>query len=177
MCCIERIGDLNPEVQDPLNLAGLATDLYLEGVWLQILHGDKWPLAMLPYFVHGADVRVVQRGGRACLSLKSFENLRIARHLLRQELQGYFPTELEVFGFVDFTHSAAAKETHDLEASGNDFVGLEQLRGRGSNKEFVSWQNRLTQKAAGLFVVGQQFLHFFTKIGLGAKTQQKRITL
>ena len=91
----------------------------------------KGLLSCLRQIVDGADVGVVERRGGPGLTLKAFQGLRSAGQLFRQELQRHPPTEVQVFGFVDDTHTAAAEL-----ASGSDSA----RRPRRSSKRSPRWE-------------------------------------
>src|SRR5271154_7028337 len=80
---------------------------------IQKLHGDECLAVLVVDFVDGADVGVIQRRGRLGFALKTGERLRVFGYVVGQELKGYEPAELYVFGFVDHTHPAAAEFLDD----------------------------------------------------------------
>src|SRR6185312_4145253 len=51
---------------------------------------------------------MVQRGRSAGFSSKAFQNLRVARNISWQELEGDVPAKFEVFSLVHYTHPARA---------------------------------------------------------------------
>ena len=59
--------------------------------------------------VDGADVGMVQGGGGAGLTLEALERLRVLGYFVGQKLEGDKAAELDVLGFVDHTHPAAAE--------------------------------------------------------------------
>jgi hypothetical protein len=63
--------------------------------------------------VNGADLRVIERGGRPRLTAKTFQRLRVLGQIVREEFQGDEATEIGVLGFVDNTHPAAAQLLDD----------------------------------------------------------------
>jgi hypothetical protein len=52
---------------------------------------------------------MVQGGGSSGLAAKTLEGLRVAGHLLGQELQGDKTAQVGVFGLVNDAHAAAAE--------------------------------------------------------------------
>src|SRR5271157_2268834 len=80
---------------------------------LQQLHGNKVPAVILSDFVNGADIWVVQRRRRARFALKPLQRKRIFFRLGGQELERDMPTEVDVLGFVDHSHSSAAQLRQD----------------------------------------------------------------
>ena len=64
---------------------------------------------LLADIVNGADIGMVQGGGRLRFALKAGQRLRISRHVVGQELQGNKTVKTGVFGLVDYSHAAAAE--------------------------------------------------------------------
>jgi len=83
---------------------------------VQVLHGDKALAFVLAHFVDGADVGVIQRGGRAGFAAETLEGDRVLGHVLRQELEGHKAAEFRVLSLVDHTHAAAADLVDDFVA-------------------------------------------------------------
>jgi hypothetical protein len=63
--------------------------------------------------VHGDDVRVIERGGRAGLVLEPLQPLRVEHPGERQHLESHPPTKRNLFGFVDHAHAAPADLAND----------------------------------------------------------------
>src|SRR5258708_37749087 len=80
--------------------------------------------------MNGANTGMIEGGGGAGFAEKAFERLRIAARVFGEEFQRDAPAELGVFGFVDDTHTAAAKLAEDA-VVGDGFVehGREVNRG------------------------------------------------
>ena len=57
---IQRVGDLDRQVEQRLNLERLAFDQVPEGLPFQQLHGNEWLAFVLADFVDGADVGMVE---------------------------------------------------------------------------------------------------------------------
>ena len=66
--------------------------------------------------VDSQDVRVVERGGHLCLSLKAAARGAV-RQLGGQELDRHRPAELGIDGTKHFTHAAGAEESFNLVSS------------------------------------------------------------
>src|SRR5208282_2444927 len=110
---IQRIGDLDAEINRRLNLQRLAGDLVPQGVPLKQFHrNEASPIGVID-FVDRADVLVVQGRRRLGFPLESAERLRIVGELFGKEFQSDVATELEVFGLIDHTHSAPADFAED----------------------------------------------------------------
>jgi hypothetical protein len=59
--------------------------------------------------VDGANIRVIQCGGRLRLTLEAAKRLRITSHLVGQELEGNEAVEAGIFGLIDDAHTPAAE--------------------------------------------------------------------
>ena len=68
---------------------------------------------MLPDFVDGADVRVIQRGSSLSFSLETSQRLGVFGYFFGQELQRDKSVEGYVLGLVDDAHPAAAELLDD----------------------------------------------------------------
>ena len=60
--------------------------------------------------MEGADVRVVQGGDGAGLTLEPLLQVRVSGHMLGQHLDGDGPVEACVPGLVDLTHAPGTQE-------------------------------------------------------------------
>ena len=85
----------------------------LERRSIQKLHRDERVPLLLRDLVDGANIRMVQCGSRTRLAAEPFERLRIARYVIRQELQRHKAAELSIFGLVNNAHPSAAKPFND----------------------------------------------------------------
>ena len=75
---------------------------------LHQLHRDKGAAIGLVNLVNRTDIRMVQRGGRACLEAKTLKRLRVVCEFFGKKLQRNMAAELQVFGFVNHAHAATA---------------------------------------------------------------------
>ena len=80
-----------------------------ESLAVEELHHEEVAALVFVDVVNNADVRVVQRGGRARFAAETFERVGIARGVVRQELQRDEAAELGVFSTVDHAHTAATQ--------------------------------------------------------------------
>src|ERR1700728_30070 len=76
---------------------------------VQKLHDNERLPLVLPNFVDGADVGMVQGRSGACFAAKTFQSLRNLRDIFRQKLEGDEAPKLGVLGLVNHTHAAAAQ--------------------------------------------------------------------
>ncbi len=105
VCGIERVGDLDAQIEHRFDLQRLASDPVPERLPLQQFHGDEGSPIGLVDLVDRADVRVVQGGRSFGLPLETAESLRVVGEFVGKELQGDVATELQVFRLVDHTHA------------------------------------------------------------------------
>src|SRR5579863_5219178 len=110
---VERVGDLDAQIEHRLNLHRLAGDAVPEGLALQQFHGDESSAIGLVNFVNGADVGVVQRRRGLGFALETAESLRVVGEVIGQEFQGNVTAELEVFGLIHHTHPTTADLAKD----------------------------------------------------------------
>ncbi len=110
---IERVSDLDTEVQQLFNLERTALDLVLEGYAIQILHGDESFPVLLADVVDGADIGMVQGRSCLCFALEAAEGLGIFGHVFRKKFQRDKAAESCVFSLVDHAHSATAEHLND----------------------------------------------------------------
>ena len=81
----------------------------LQRLSFQQFHGDEMLAVRFVDLVNRADVRVIERGGGKGFALESFSGRGIILHFRGQKFQRDMAAQLEVFGFVDHTHPAAAE--------------------------------------------------------------------
>ncbi len=113
MSGIERVGDLDTQVNQTVGFERAAEYRFPQSLAFEKLHHDEAQAAVLPNFVNGADVGMVQSGSGAGFAAKTFEGLRVVRDIVGQELQRDEAAERGVFGAVDDTHPAAAQLVED----------------------------------------------------------------
>ena len=133
MCRVERIGNLDAQIENRLDLQRLATDLVSERLPLQQFHGDEGSPIGLVDFVDRADVRMVQRGRSFGLPLESAKGLGIVGEFVGKELQGDVAAELEVFGLVHNAHAPAADLAEDT------VMGNRLPHGMGGSSHWRKW--------------------------------------
>ena len=88
----------------------------LERLALHPLHHEEGLPVVDACVVHGADVRMVEGGGRAGLALEAIQGIRGLCCVLRQELHGNAAAALRVFRLIDDSHSSTAKLRQNLVA-------------------------------------------------------------
>ncbi len=110
---IERICNLDGQWQQNFQFERPSRNAVLQSHAIQEFHGDERLPVLLADVVNGADVGVIQRRSSLRLTLKPAKRLRIARHFVRQKLQGDETMQPSVFGLIDNTHSAATELLDD----------------------------------------------------------------
>jgi hypothetical protein len=68
---------------------------------------------MLPDFVNGADVRMIQRRCGAGFPTETLERLRVSGKVLGQEFQGHKASQRSVLCFVNDAHAATTEFFED----------------------------------------------------------------
>jgi hypothetical protein len=78
------------------------------------------------------DVGMIERRQHLGLTFKTHQTLGVSGQSFGQHLDGYFPIQPGVTGFVYFTHSAGANGRKNL--VGTEFVACRERHGRDSAK-------------------------------------------
>ena len=106
---VQRIGDFRRQLKHLFERQRLSAEQMLQRLSFQQFHGDEVLAVRFVDLVNGADVRVIERGGGKGFPLESFSGRGIILHFRGQKFQRDMAAQLEVFGFVDHTHPAAAE--------------------------------------------------------------------
>jgi hypothetical protein len=125
---LQRVRDLDSEVEKLADLEGLAPHALRQGLPVEQLHDDEMPPLVLLDRVHGADAGVVERGGGPGLPLEPLEDRRVALHLVGEELDRHPPAEARVLRLEDDSHAARAEPAQDL-----------VMRHRAADLDFHLW--------------------------------------
>ena len=105
---LEAARNLFGEVHRFVERKGALRELFLERLPFVVGHGDEQPAVLgLVDFVDGADVRMIESRSRLGFDDEALFSLRVVAELGRQELERHDPTELQVRGAIDHTHTAA----------------------------------------------------------------------
>ena len=86
---VERISDLNYNLQDLSTVERLSGDEVFERVPFQRLHHNKRVPIRFVNLMNSANVGMVKRRGSTCLALKSLQCLVVARQLWWEKLECY----------------------------------------------------------------------------------------
>ena len=114
---LERVGDLDPVVEEQAHVERLPAHPLGEGGALDELHHDERPSLVLLDRIDGADAGVVQRRGRPRLALEALEHREVVLEARGKHLDRDAPAEVGVLGFVHHAHAAGAEQTNDLVVS------------------------------------------------------------
>ena len=106
---IERVRNLNPQLQHLLKRQRLAGNAVLQCGAFHEFHGDETASAIFRDFVDGADVWMIERRGCLGFALEAAECLRVFGYVVGQEFESDEPAELYIFGLVNHAHTAATE--------------------------------------------------------------------
>ena len=110
---VERVGDFDAQRERHLQFHRTSGDHVLEGHAVQELHDEESAAVVLADVVDGADVGMIQGGGRLGLAAETLQGLMILREIVGEEFQSDETAQTGVLGFVDDTHAATAELLHD----------------------------------------------------------------
>ena len=110
---VERICELDTPLHQAIQRHRPGSQAAVQSLALQQFHGDERLLMLVlkPGFFHRidrADVGMVQSRRSAGLKQETIQSVLITRELRRKKLQRHPAPQVEVFGAVDNSHSAAA---------------------------------------------------------------------
>ncbi len=74
---------------------------------VQVLHHDERAAVVLPNFVNGADVGMVEGGGCPGFASKALQCLGVLGHVLGQKLQRHRAPQHRIFRSINHTHPTA----------------------------------------------------------------------
>ncbi len=123
---VQSISYLYRERQRLLRIKWLSGDQGFESRSLQVLHGNEGLAILFAHLIDRADVRMIQRGCSARLTVESAQRLRVGGEPVGKELQGDEAAKRRVLRFIDDPHTTAAKLIHDVVMRD----GLADKRGR-----------------------------------------------
>ena len=106
--CRKRIGDLRADVADKSRRQRTLLEALGQRLAGEVLHHQEHRTLVLADVVERADVRVVQRRGRAGFAPEPIKGVPVAGQIGGQELEGHAPAQPGVLGLVNNTHTAAA---------------------------------------------------------------------
>jgi hypothetical protein len=113
MCRLKSVGNLDGDGQKNVRFHGTPRHSVFQCQPVQKLHGDERLARVLSNLVNGADVGMIQRGGRAGFPAEAFQCLRVLCPVFGKEFQRREAAEFRVFRLVHHAHPATAKLLDD----------------------------------------------------------------
>ena len=107
--CVERICDLNAEVQNFFERERLALNATFQGLSIQELHRNEVLTVLFTDVVNRVNVRVVECRSGFSLALETFQQLRIIGQISWKKFQGDRTVQARVLRLVDHTHTPASE--------------------------------------------------------------------
>jgi hypothetical protein len=101
------------------------------------LHDDERLTVLLPDFMDGADVGMIQRGSSPSFALEAGARLWVFRHFIGQELQGNEAVQVYIFGLTDNPHPPATKPFDDA---------VNAISSGRSLARILTWGKRASQR-------------------------------
>ncbi len=113
---LEGLADLQGNADGVLERHGLVLHPVLQGLALDILHGDEDLALVFSRFIDFADEGMVEGCGGLGLPDDALAHPRVVLELGRQEFQGDVAVKGRVLGKINLAHPAFAEEPDDLVA-------------------------------------------------------------
>ena len=110
---IERLGNLNRNVQDRAGIQRIPGNLLFQCLAFQQFHDDEMLALVLFDFVDGADVRMIQSRRRAGLGLKPLHRGGVEGKVVGQHLDGHKTAKAEILRPINDAHPAGAEPFDD----------------------------------------------------------------
>ena len=109
MRSLQPVGNLYADIHSSATAMGLPRNAMLQRLALEQFHGDKRAALKLTNVINRANVRMIQRRGRARFTPESFDRLSILRYIVRQEFQRDVSPKPRVLGLIHHAHATAAQ--------------------------------------------------------------------
>ena len=106
---VERVGDLGAEIEHEVDGQRFSVDAVFEGLAFEIFHRQVGSAVFFADVIDGADVGVVQRRGSAGFAAEAVKDGKLTANLVGEKFERNETPQAGVLGFVDHTHSPAAK--------------------------------------------------------------------
>src|SRR5258708_13874795 len=114
MGSLQRTGDLSSQLEHLLYRQRLAIHVLLERLAFEQLHDEELLPLVFSHVVNRADMRIVQRGCRACFALEPLLRTGFCDETRRQNLDGYVSSETRVGRPVNLAHPAGPQKCPDF---------------------------------------------------------------
>ena len=106
---VQRVGDLNGQIEEPAQRHRLAVDLFFQRAAFEQLEHDEGTPLVLADFVDGADVGMIQRRRGARFAEEALDRQAIGRRLGKQQFERDASPEDQILGEIHLAHAAAAE--------------------------------------------------------------------
>src|SRR5467141_1325930 len=110
---VESVCNLSGKQKKSFHLQRTPRNAVLQRHALEKLHDDERLAFVLPDFMNGADIWMVQGRRSAGLSTETLQRLRVLRNFLREKFESDEASKLGIFGLVDHTHTTTTELLHD----------------------------------------------------------------
>ncbi len=110
---LDRVGDLNGEIEQLVPGERFSLDSVAQGAALQVFHHEKRTAGGGVDVVERADIGMVECGNGASLALEALYRDGVAGELFGEKLQRDGAAQTNVFGLVDDTHAASTEDRKD----------------------------------------------------------------
>ncbi len=127
---VESVGNLHGDVDQRIGGEGTGSHPILEGGSLEEFHREEETALGFVDVVDGADVRMIECRGGACLALEALQRLAVSSQIVRKKFERDGTAEPGVFRLVHHAHAAAANLFDDA-VMGDGFTDLHLTDLRG----------------------------------------------
>src|SRR5208282_5754444 len=110
---VQRVGNLDRQTEQNVGLHRPAGDTMLQRYTVEKLHDQEGMAILLPDFMDGTDIGMIEGRRRLRLALEAGQGLAIFDNVIGQKLQGDKAVEGDVLGLVNHSHSAASEFLDD----------------------------------------------------------------
>src|SRR5260370_11670455 len=110
---VESVGNFDGALKQLLQFEGASLNRVPQSLAFQILHYQEDAALVLADFVDGADVRMIQSGGRTSFAPKAFQGLWISGQGFGQKFKSDKTAELKILGLINHAHPATPDFLHD----------------------------------------------------------------
>ena len=109
----ECVGDVDGDGDNSICIERMGGDQVFQRCAIQKFHRDELLSVMLADLVNRADIGMVQRRSRLCLSLEAHQRQGISGYVIRQKLQRDKSVQGYILGLINDTHAAATEFLDD----------------------------------------------------------------
>ena len=168
---IERVGNLDRQVQQRLHFHRSRADAVLQRRAFEQFHGDERLPVLLADVMNSADIGMIQCGSCLRLTFEARQSLRVFGHILGKKLQRHEAVQPGVFGLVHHPHAPTAESFED--AVVRKSLAVQRIQG-GHVRSILGCANAASQRTptrcvartTGLFCWGCRLAAFPLFCGL-----------